>query len=499
MNTVASWQQNDTVASQQQHDTVASWQQNDAIATQQLQKRSWTWDDGLLFFDNLIYIPDDDALRLEIMRMHHDDALAGHYGTAKMLELLSRNYHFPGMSAYVKKYVETCDICARGKASRHAPHGELAPLPVPVGPWKGISCDFVVDLPVSHGYDSVLVFIDRFTKMCHLIPCTKTAAAPDFARLYMDYIVRLHGLPDSIVSDRGAIFTSKFWKALARMTGTKRKLSTAFHPQTDGQTERMNQTVEQYLRMHCNYQQDNWAELLSLAEFSYNNAYQQTIKCSPFYANYGYNPQFTVDPRRTDSKTTEIPAPAAKAVAEKLKALHDDLTEAIKVVQNYQAQYYDAKHKPIQFQKGDRVWLRSVNVRTERQSRKLDWKRLGPFTITERIGTQAYRLELPKAMKIHPVFHVVLLEPYKQSDIPGRTRDPPPPVIIDDGVQYEVEEILDAKISRRRLVYLIKWKGYPDSENSWEPAINVKNAPQLIERFHARYPEKPRSPVKSTV
>ena len=190
-----------------------------------------------------------------------------------------------------------------------------------------------------------------------------------------------------------------------------------------------------------------------------------------------------------------IPAPAAKAVAEKLKALHEDLTEAIKVVQNYQAQYYDAKHKPIQFQKGDRVWLRSVNIRTERQSRKLDWKRLGPFTIIERIGTQAYRLELPKSMKIHPVFHVILLEPYKQSDIPGRTHELPPPVIIDGEVEYEVEDILDVKISRRRLLYLVKWKDYPDSENSWEPAINVKNTPQLVERFHTRYPEKPRSAI----
>ena len=148
-----------------------------------------------------------------------------------------------------------------------------------------------------------------------------------------------------------------------------------------------------------------------------------------------------------DTKNKEIPAPAAKAVAEKLKALHEDLTEAIKVVQNYQAQYYDAKHKQIQFQKGDRVWLRSVNVRTERQNRKLDWKQLGPFTVIERLGTQAYRLELPKSMKIHPVFHVILLEPYKRSDIPGRTRDPPPPVIIDSEVEYEVEDILDAKIS----------------------------------------------------
>src|SRR5436190_22491576 len=132
------------------------------------------------------------------------------------------------------------------------------------------------------------------------------------------------------------------------MMGTKQKLSTAFHPQMDGQTERMNQMMEQYLRMYCNYQQDDWAELLSLAEFSYNNAHQATIKCSPFYANYGLNPRFTVDPRKTDPT---ISAPAAKDMADKLKTLHDDLTEAIKVVQNYQAQYYDAKHKPIEFQK----------------------------------------------------------------------------------------------------------------------------------------------------
>jgi len=250
--------------------------------------------------------------------------------------------------------------------------------------------------------------------------------------------------------------------------------------------------------MYCNFQQDNCAELLSFAEFSYNNAYQQTIKCSPFYANYGYNPRFTVDPRSTD-KNKAIPAPAAKAVAEKLKALHEDLTEAIKVVQNYQAQYYDAKHKPIQFQKGDRVWLRSVNIRTERQSRKLDWKRLGPFTVIERLGTQAYRLELPKSMKIHPVFHVILLEQYKQSDIPGRTHEPPPPVIIDGEVEYEVEDILDSKISRKRLLYLVKWKDYPDSENSWEPTRNLQNTPQLVERFHARYPEKPRGPDHAVV
>jgi len=484
----------------QQHRNIVDVDQpttkNDAIAPRHRSKheRSWTWDDDLLLYDNLIYVPDDNALRLEIMRMHHDDALAGHYGVAKTLELVSRNYYFPGMAAYVKKYVNTCDTCARGKPTRHAPHGELAPLPAPTGPWKGISCDFVVDLPVSLGYDAALVFIDRLTKMAHFIPCTKTATAADFARMFLDHVVRLHGLPDSIVSDRGAIFTSKFWKALSRMMGTKQKLSTAFHPQTDGQTERMNQTMEQYLHMYCNYQQDDWAELLSLAEFSYNNAHQSTIKCSPFYANYGYNPRFTIDPRLTDPKNPNaLPPPAAKDMADKLQTLHDDLIEAVKVVQNYQAQYYDAKHKPIEFQKGDRVWLRSVNISTERQSRKLDWKRLGPFTITERLGTQAYRLNLPKTMKIHPVFHVVLLEPYKQSDIPGRTRPPPPPIRIEGEVEYEVKEILKSKIDKHNgvLQYLVKWKGCPDTDNTWEPAINVKNAPKLVEQFHKRYPNMP--------
>jgi hypothetical protein len=190
--------------------------------------------------------------------------------------------------------------------------------------------------------------------------------------------------------------------------------------------------------------------------------------------------------------------PAAQALAEKIKQLHEELTETIKVAQNTQAKYYDAKHQRIEFNKGDRVWLRSTNVRTERQSKKLDWKRLGPFTVIERVGTQAYRLELPKTMKIHSVFHVTLLDPYQESSIPGRAQVPAPPVIIEDEVEYEVEVILDSKISRRRLMYLVKWKGYPDSENTWEPANNVKNASQLIESFHARYPQKPRSASTAT-
>ena len=355
--------------------------------------KPWSWqDDGLLLHDNLVYVPHDNALRVELMQMHHDDPLAGHYGEAKTLELLLRNYYFPGITSYVKKYVSTCDLCSRSKSPRHLKHGELAPLPVPSSPWKGISCDFVTDLPISKGYDSLFVVIDRLTKMCHLAPCNKTTSAPEFAKMFLHHVIRLHGIPDSIVSDRGSIFTSQFWNALTKSLDLKKRLSTAFHPQTDGQTEKMNQTVEQYLRIYCNHQQDNWSDLLSLAEFSYNNAQHSSIGCSPFYANYGYNPKFTVDLKKFD----KYPVPAAQDMAQRLKTLHEDLVELIKVAQNQQARYYDAKHKRIEYKVGDKVWLLSPNIRTQRPSKKLDWKRLGPYPILERIGTQAYRLKLPR-------------------------------------------------------------------------------------------------------
>ena len=451
----------------------------------------WSWQDDLLLHDNLIYIPDD--LRIELMQMHHDDPLAGHYGVAKTIELLLRNYYFPGIHAYVKKYVSTCDLCSRGKTPRHLKHGELAPLPVPAGPWKGITCDLIVDLPISNGYDCIFVFIDRFTKMCHLIPCTKSTTSPQFAKMFLDHIIRLHGIPDSIVSDRGSIFTSHFWKALSKFLNLDKRLSTSFHPQTDGQTERMNQIVEQYLRIHCNYQQDNWSNLLSLAEFSYNNAQHSTIGCSPFYANYGYNPQFSVDIRQF----SKYPVPAAKEMADRLKTLHEDLSELIKVAQNQQAKYYDAKHKRVEYQVGDKVWLLSQNIHTERPNKKLDWKRFGPYPIIERIGTQAYKLQLSPSMKIHPVFHVSLLERFIESDIPGRIQPTPPPVIIKNQVEYEVEDILDSKILRKRLFYLIKWKGYPISDNSWEPAYHLLNSKELIQEFHSQYPDKPSAPLPS--
>lgn len=346
---------------------------------------TWHTDNGILYFQNLIYVPNNNALRLRLLRNHHDDPLAGHFGTTRTLELLTRNYHWPGVSKFVNSYVRSCDICQRVKPPRHAPHGELSSLPIPSKAWSGISLDFVTDLPPSgpEQFDSICVVIDRLTKMAHYIACHKTNNAAWLAKAFLKDIVRLHGLPDSIVSDRGTTFTSRFWSTICHQLRITRKLSTAFHAQTDGQTERMNQTMEQYLRAYVNYQQDDWTDWLPLAEFAYNNSRQSSTEQSPFFLNYGFHPRFNAS--STPSSQVSVSFQAQEHASLIQKNL-EEASDKIKHAQDIQAKYYNAKHKPLVFFAGDRVMLRSSYIHTKRPNKKLDFKQLGPFTITKVIG-----------------------------------------------------------------------------------------------------------------
>jgi hypothetical protein len=223
------------------------------------------WKEGYLWYQNKIWIPDNEPLRSAIIRKQHDVPQAGHGGTAKTTELIQRRYYWPKMRETIKRYVKNCDTCQRIKVVRHAPYGLLQSNEIPMKPWQSIAMDFITDLPGSEGNDSILVVIDRLTKMSHFIPCKKELTAEGLARIMTKEIFRLHGIPKDIITDRGTLFTSDFWKNYMTKMGVDRRLSTAFHPQTDGQTERTNSILEQYLRAYVNYQQDNWNELLPIS------------------------------------------------------------------------------------------------------------------------------------------------------------------------------------------------------------------------------------------
>jgi len=244
---------------------------------------------GILVYHDCIYVPDHMPLRLRLLQIHHDPPAIGHPGQTKTFELLSRQYYWPTMRKDVDQFVRNCNICHRTKAIRHAPYGVLRPFSVPDWPWQHISVDFVTRLPPSKRFDAICVVVDRLTKQRHLIPCKTTITAEELARLFCDRVFRYHGLPKTIVSDRGPQFASRFWKHLCDSLKIEPRLLTAFHPQTDGQTERINAVVEQHLHAYVSHLQDDWVDYLFLAEFAGNIQVSETTTVSPFFANLGYH------------------------------------------------------------------------------------------------------------------------------------------------------------------------------------------------------------------
>jgi hypothetical protein len=267
-------------------------------------------------------------------------------------------------------------------------------------------------------------------------------------------------------------------------------MSTPFHPQTDGQTERMNATMEQYLRAYVDYQQDDWYSWLPLAEFAANNQVNESTTLSPFFALYGTDPRWQCD--LLPAARNDNPDLRARAVAEKLTEIHDFAKIALLDAQQRYSDQADQNRQPApRFLPGDLVWLNARNIRTRRPSRKLDHKRLGPFEVVNdpHLKTPyAVKLKLPPSMKIHPVRHVSELEPAANDAFPGQRIPPPPPVEVDGEQEWEVDEVLDSRTRYRKLQYLIKWTGYDQPD--WEDARMV-NGLQAIDVFHHRYPDKP--------
>lgn len=446
-------------------------------------------EDGILVYQNRPCVPIDNPIRLEILRMVHDHPTKGHPGLRKTLASLKRQFYWPKSSPVVADYIGSCLACSRTKARRHHPYGLLEPLPVPDRPWSSISMDFIEELPPSNGSNSILVIVDRFSKMAIFIPTVITLRTEELADIFLRHVFVKHGLPNDIVSDRGSKFTSDFWKTFTSKLDIQRKLSTAYHPQTDGQTERVNQTLEGFLRIYCSYQQDDWAWWLPFAEIAYNQSEHTSTGVTPFFANYGYHPCFEIVDGISPSK------PGQQYVTD-LELIRRQIQLALTRAQETYKRFADRHRLPQPaITVGSEVMLSTKNIRTTRPIRKFSERMLGPFKVIEQLSETAFRLKLPlEFRRIHSVFHISLLEPVRKSSIPGRTNPPPPPINLEG--YYKIKEIVDSRYNRvrKRFEYRIEWDGYENDpeQYTWEPAENLDElGRELARQFHERYPTRP--------
>jgi hypothetical protein len=426
----------------------------------------------------------------------HDSPLAGHFGARRTLEKVQRRYKWKGMAEDVSQYCRDCLPCRKSTPARHRPYGPLAPLPPPTYPWEEVTMDFITELPPSkiNGvvYDAILVVVCRLTKMAHYIPARGDWDGVDLAQAWIREIIRLHGIPKRVISDRGPLMKAKYWDTFQHYLSARRVLSSAFHPQTDGQTERQNQTLEQYLRCYCSLEQDDWALWIAIGEFAYNDSVHATTKTTPFLANHGVAPRGAEWPI---IPLNEGEAPPGRQIAAKVIELQKNCKENILQANRYQEEYQNKKRLPIPFKVGDQVLVSTRNMKSTRPKRKLDWKYAGPGRIIAQYGPSAFKVDLPGLQNIHPVFHASLLEPYRPDN-----QIPHPEIQIAETLTslgddiWEVEKIIERKKDNSgRWLYHVKWTGYPENENSWEPGVNISH--NALKEFWTREGSIPRRQI----
>ncbi|XP_057746886.1 uncharacterized protein LOC130966135 [Arachis stenosperma] len=372
----------------------------------------YTVRNGILLWKDRVVLPVNSSLIPLILHEHHDSPGGGHSGIAKTLDRIRSSFYWPNMHKDTRKYVQNCVICQQAKAETTKPAGLLQPLPIPHQVWDDICMDFITSLPPSHGYSVIMVVIDRLTKFAHFIALRRDFDSKTVSDAFIKHIVKLHGFPKSIVSDRDKVFISKFWQQLFHAQGTTLAMSSAYHPQTDGQSEVLNKTLEMYLRCFCFENPKRWLDMLPWAQFWYNSTYHNSIKMPPFKALYGRDPPSLV--RYEISAGDELPL-------QELLLGRDKLIEQLKSTllrsQQFMKTQADKHRRFIEFEEGDLVLVKLQPYRQHsvalRRSQKLGMRYFGPFPICRKLSSVAYRLELPAEAKIHNVFHISALKKFR--------------------------------------------------------------------------------------
>lgn len=433
--------------------------------------------------DGKLYVP--DSLRSEVLQWAHASQVSCHPGARRTLGVLQQGFWWPTMGKDVQGYVSACPVCAQHKPSRQAPAGLLHTLPVPRRPWSHISLDFVTGLPKSEGNTVILTVVDRFSKMAHFIPLSKLPSAKETAELMLQHVFRLHGLPTDIVSDRGPQFTSTFWREFCTLLGATVSLSSGFHPQSNGQTERMNQEMETALRCVASQTPSSWSSQLLWVEYAHNSLTCTAMGLSPFQCAYGFQPPLFPAQER------EASVPSVRAFIHRCRRTWQRARAALqRTSSRYSTTANQRRTQAPPYKVGDKVWLSTKDLPLKGESPKLAPRFIGPFVVERIINPVAVRLTLPRAMRIHPTFHVSKVKPARSSPLVPASRPPPPARLVDGSLAYSVRQILRSRRRGRGLQFLVDWEGYGPEERSWVPARRILD-PQLVRDFFEANPEQP--------
>ena len=408
----------------------------------------------------------------DVIRECHESRTAEHFEVKWTEDLVQWRCSIVNCREWIIKMIAKCDSCWWNRISRDKRYDEIKQLEVSEGPWELITMNFIVKLPPSKDsawgvrFNSILMIVNWLMKYMMFIPFRESATAPVLVYTILQELVSNHGLSKKFITDWDKLFTSKFWKTLTAELGIWHKLFTAYHSQTDEQIKRMNQTVETYLQHYVSKTQENWVQLLSTAQFVYNNARNKIMKVTSFYVNYRYNSEVWREQKDTSIKSQQV-----KIDISELKKLHQDL------VQMLQTQS-ERITTVTPYRIGEKIYLQTDNIRIKWVSKKLNHWSIEPFMIKRNIKNLSYELDLLVNMKIHSVFHAFMLQLCNQF-IQFQTKL----TLIESDEEYEVEGILGKKTISETVHYLVKWKEYDTSESTWEPKQNLRNCARMLQCF----------------
>ena len=435
-----------------------------------------------------VIVPDNKDVKQQLLHEIHSVPYAGHPGYNRTLDVARRNWYWKGMAGDVRDFVIECPVCQVEKGASQKPRGELQNLQIPEKKWQEISLDFIVKMPrIERGNDAVLVVIDRATKMCHLVACSEQISASETAKLFWDNVGRIHGVPKALHSDRDTRFTSRFWRALWQATGTSLRFSTAFHPQTQGQVERLNAVIEQVLRctVHQTGEARDWDNMLATVEFCLNSQVNRSTGYTPLFLNYGYHP---VSPIDFFVDTDRVAVESVSRFSRRLETIYKRAKIHLQAANEKYKARYDRLHRPVRYAVDDWVLLSTRHLHLQGTPSKLQRKFVGPFKITSRIGDQAYQLELLATWRIHNTFHVSLLKKWRGEDWTAEDGDPVPELQEDDE-EFEIEKVIRWRYyktgNQQKREYLVVWRGYPVDDATWLPIEEIRpreNFERMIER-----------------